>query len=259
MSTWVVLHAHPDDEASSTGGAIAAASDAGHRVVLVVATLGDQGEAPADLPPGRSLAELRAEELARSADVLGIARIVQLGYPDSGMAGSRPVIESAPFAEVDVETAARRVAAVLDEERADAVTYYDRRGIYGHPDHVQVHHVGRRAAELTGTPAHQVTASRERFRTAFTAAMDAGLTLPGGIGPADLDSFGLPDAEITTRVDVARFAERKRTALLAHASQTTDIGFAAELPDDLFVTFFGTEFYIRTAGSAPGLLDELAG
>ncbi|MSX81922.1 MAG: GlcNAc-PI de-N-acetylase, partial [Actinobacteria bacterium] len=41
MSTLVCFHAHPDDEAMTTGGTIALASDAGHRVVLVVATRGE--------------------------------------------------------------------------------------------------------------------------------------------------------------------------------------------------------------------------
>src|SRR5918995_112630 len=48
--------------------------------------------------------------------------------------------------------AAGRLAAVLREEGADVVTIYDENGVYGHPDHVQVHRVGTRAAALAGTP-----------------------------------------------------------------------------------------------------------
>ena len=33
------------------------------------------------------------------------------------------------------------------------LTVYDDNGGYGHPDHIQVHRVGVRAAELAGTPA----------------------------------------------------------------------------------------------------------
>ncbi len=139
------------------------------------------------------------------------------------------------------------------------ISYYDSHGIYGHPDHVQVHRVGQRAAELTGTPASQVTASREHYRAAFSRAVVAGMTLPGGLSLADVDRFGVPERQITTRVDVSAYARRKRAALLAHASQATDIGFVASLDDELFEAFFGTEFFIREPDGPPGLIEELAG
>ena len=52
----------------------------------------------------------------------------------------------------DVDEAAGRLAAILREEDAEVLTVYDERGNYGHPDHIQVHRVGIRAAELAGTP-----------------------------------------------------------------------------------------------------------
>src|SRR6187551_1271749 len=87
MSTIVCLHAHPDDEASGTGGTIARAAAEGHRVVLVVATNGDHGEVPDDLAPGETLVDRRRVEVQASADVLGVSRVVWLGYADSGMTG----------------------------------------------------------------------------------------------------------------------------------------------------------------------------
>jgi len=80
---------------------------------------------------------------------LGCARVEWLGYADSGLHGD----EGGPlaFARADVDEAARRLADVLEHERADVLTTYDPTGGYGHPDHVHVHHVGRRAAELAGT------------------------------------------------------------------------------------------------------------
>ena len=44
MSTLLLVHAHPDDEAISTGGAMMKARADGHRVVLVTATRGEVGE-----------------------------------------------------------------------------------------------------------------------------------------------------------------------------------------------------------------------
>ena len=61
----------------------------GHRVVLVVATRGENGEVePGFLEPGESLAQRRVEETRRAAEVLGVARVEFLGYVDSGMAGT---------------------------------------------------------------------------------------------------------------------------------------------------------------------------
>ena len=87
VSTIVFLHAHPDDEASQTAGSMARAADEGHRVVLVIATNGDHGDAPPDLAEGQTVAERRRLEAEQSGRVLGVARIVWLGYADSGMTG----------------------------------------------------------------------------------------------------------------------------------------------------------------------------
>ena len=52
MATIVFVHAHPDDESTLTSGSMARATAEGHRVVTVIATNGEHGEAPADLRPG---------------------------------------------------------------------------------------------------------------------------------------------------------------------------------------------------------------
>ena len=51
-----------------------------------------------------------------------------------------------------LEQNAERLATILSEEGADVLTVYDDHGAYGHPDHIQVHRVGVRAAALAGTP-----------------------------------------------------------------------------------------------------------
>src|ERR687897_2378773 len=153
MATLVAFHAHPDDETLTQGGSIAKAVDEGHRVVIVYATGGEKGEVPDGLlAPGESLTERRVAEAERSAAALGTARLVWLGYLDSGMEGTPDNDDPASFWRADVDEAAERLAAVLQEEDADVLTIYDENGNYGHPDHVQVHRVGARAAELAGTP-----------------------------------------------------------------------------------------------------------
>src|SRR3954447_21136397 len=94
VNTAVFFHAHPDDEALLTAGTMAMLAAEGHRVVLVVATAGERGLAA--IPPGEALAEARMTELYRSAAALGSARVVQLGYGDSGLSIEGGVAEDRP-------------------------------------------------------------------------------------------------------------------------------------------------------------------
>src|SRR6476661_8564888 len=151
--TLVTFHAHPDDEAIATGGVMAQAAAAGHRVVLVLATRGELGEvAEGVLRDGEELAERRVVDVAAAAEILGVERVEFLVFRDSGMADDPRNSEPGAFASADLEEAAGRLAAILVEENADVLTVYDSNGNYGHPDHIQVHRVGHRAGEIAGTP-----------------------------------------------------------------------------------------------------------
>ena len=121
MGTVVAFHAHPDDESLIMGGSLARASREGHRVVLVVATNGDHGQIPDDLAPGETLMDRRKRETQASCDVLGIHRLVWLGYCDSGMTGWEQNELPGAFVAADVEEAALRLADVLIEEHAGAL------------------------------------------------------------------------------------------------------------------------------------------
>src|SRR5690625_6097390 len=89
MAGIVSFHAHPDDESISTGGLLARAAAAGHRVTLVFATRGELGmPVPGVLEEGEQLSMRRSAESYASADVLGVQRVEFLGYTDSDMAGT---------------------------------------------------------------------------------------------------------------------------------------------------------------------------
>jgi LmbE family N-acetylglucosaminyl deacetylase len=245
--TLVFFHAHPDDEAIATGGTMALAAAAGHRVVLAVATRGEEGEvADGVLGDGEALGERRVAETLAAARILGAARVVFLGYRDSGMMGEEANARPGSFWQADPEEAAQRLAAVLAEEAADVLTVYDDHGGYGHPDHIQVHRVGHRAAVLAGTPrVYEATMNREgvgEMRAALVRA-DGG---DAAATDAIYDTIGTPDAEITTAVDVSGVLERKRAAMAAHASQIPQDAWFFRLPDDAFTRAFGTEWYVRT-------------
>jgi LmbE family N-acetylglucosaminyl deacetylase len=251
MSTLVCFHAHPDDEAIATGGAIARAASEGHRVVLVVATNGEYGEVPPDLAAGETLVDRRRIETEESARILGIERVVWLGYHDSGMTGWDQNDDPRSFHLAPVDEAAERLAVILREERADVVTVYDWHGNYGHPDHIKVHHVGHRAAELAGTgTVVEATVNRSEVRRLMNAAREAGAIAFGDEfdidGPADDGNpMGMEEHELTLAVDVSAFVGLKRRAVMAHRSQVTDTSFFAEMPEEMFAASFGTEWYIE--------------
>jgi LmbE family N-acetylglucosaminyl deacetylase len=257
--TLVTFHAHPDDEAIATGGVMAKAKADGHRVVLVVATKGELGEVDPDfLAAGETLTERRVVETESAAKVLGVDRVAFLGYHDSGMMGEDTNDAPGSFWSSDLDEAAARLAAILDEEHADVLTIYDERGNYGHPDHIQVHRVGHRAAQLAGTAqVYEATMNRDYIIRLMKDRADEMPDLPDSVDtpdPDDLD-LGMPEEVITTAVDVEEYADLKRAAMAAHASQIADQSFFLQLPPDAFRAAFGTEWFIRR-GAEPGIRES---
>jgi LmbE family N-acetylglucosaminyl deacetylase len=264
MATLVTLHAHPDDDAISCGGTIDKAASEGHRVVLVVATRGENGEVPDDfLPPGEPLFERRTKETEAAARILGVSRVAFLGYVDSGMMGTPENDVPGSFWRADLDDAAGRLAAILTEEETDVLTIYDANGTYGHPDHIQVHRVGARAAELAGTErVYEATANRDHMAELMSQAEKLGIdTSEIENEEFDFDDFGTPGAQITTRVDVGAFLEQKRAAMAAHASQIAETSFFLAMPAEAFTATWGLEWFIRRGApdgtEETGLFDGL--
>lgn len=248
MSTLVCFHAHPDDESIATSGSMARAVAEGHRVVLVVATRGELGEvADGFLRDGELLATRRSEETLASAAVLGVARVEFLGYVDSGMIGEASNDDPRCFWQAEVEGAAERLAAILREERADVLTVYDAHGNYGHPDHIQVHRVGVRAAQLADVPkVLESTMNRDVIRAQLSSGeFPDDLDVDDRPRPEEFDTIGSPASEITHEIDVAEWADAKRKSMRCHASQIAETSFFLRMPDELFRVAFGTEWYIE--------------
>jgi LmbE family N-acetylglucosaminyl deacetylase len=258
VGTIVSFHAHPDDESIGSAGTLARAAAAGHRVVLVFATRGELGEpVPGVLEPGEQLPVRRSAECYASAAAIGAKRVEFLGYTDSGMMGEPANAAPYCFWQADVEHAARRLALILDEEEPDILTTYDDNGGYGHPDHIQVHRVGLRAAELAGTPRFfEATHNRDHLREMMQAAVATG-EIPAEDVPdvTEMDSFGRPASAITTTVDVRDHLKAKRESMAVHASQISDSHFFLAMPDEAFEKSFGQEWFIRH-GVPEGHLDD---
>jgi LmbE family N-acetylglucosaminyl deacetylase len=247
MATLVTFHAHPDDESIAMGGVMAKASDEGHRVVLVVATRGEHGEVDDGfLDEGELLWRRREQETRASAAILGVARVEFLGYVDSGMMGTPENDLPGSFWQADVEEAAARLAAIVTEEGADILTIYDEHGQYGHPDHIQVHRVGLRAAELAGTPrVYMSTINRDHMKRSFAALAESGAEVPDDLDHDFLDILGEPEERITTTVDIRPWLARKRASMAAHASQISETSFFLAMAPEQFEQGFGYEWFIR--------------
>ncbi|MEQ0563509.1 PIG-L family deacetylase [Amycolatopsis sp. NEAU-NG30] len=253
MTTIVAFHAHADDPVLLSGGTLARAAAGGHRVVVVVATDGMDAEAPTP----------RWRELEAAAAILGVHRVVHLGYAESGHG---PVRYPDPpgrqrFVRADTEEAAHRLAAILQEEHAGLLLGYDPNGGYGHPDHVKVHQVARRAAGLTGTRLLEATMPRDVV--VRLARLIRALRIPFRYDLAALGQAYSPASAITDRFDVRRFAARKQAALAAHVSDVRGSGRLAPvlrvlvwLPAPVFGLVAGREWYVDVtrAGSAPRAL-----
>ena len=244
MATLVFVHAHPDDEALLTSGTMARAAAEGQRVVLVVATDGGAGLTSTDYRDG--LADVRRAEVEESARLLGVARVVHLGYADSGMDGTTP----GGFATAPLDHISGQIADVVGEESADVVVGYDPSGGYGHPDHVRVHESVRQAARRSpGVRLFEATLPREPIATAVRLAAATRLT-PDEFDPAEFARAWTPRRQITHRVDVTGHLSAKRASLAAHASQaaadgtTRTLAILNRLPDFAFRKLLGTEYYV---------------
>lgn len=259
--TVVSFHAHPDDEALLTAGTLARAVAEGHRVVIVVATDGEAGLAGGGLE-GDELRRIRREEMARSAEAIGAARVHFLGYADGGFdprgSGDRPTTPDA-FAAQPSEEVSRRLADILVDEDADVLTIYDEVGGYGHPDHIQINRVGLRAAYEADTPlVLEATVERETLHRALRWLRRLRWFLPTPELP-DLGASFTPRARLTHRVDVREYLPAKIRALEAHRSQTgggetvRTIALLLRLPRPLRAWALGTEWF-REVGCTPSVV-----
>ncbi|EFK54278.1 N-acetyl-1-D-myo-inositol-2-amino-2-deoxy-alpha-D-glucopyranoside deacetylase [Corynebacterium genitalium ATCC 33030] len=222
----VAVHAHPDDESISTGGALADLSRRGADVLVVTCTLGEEGEVIGETYQGlvddqgrgaNQLGGFRIHELARALDILGVRGEFLGGagqYRDSGMAGSlasrnaRALVNSGQRAIDDL-------AAVFERERPHLVLTYDPNGGYGHPDHIRAHEITHAAADQIGGLPRILWAARLRseLEAEIADVVPAGWTRPA---PGELDAVDTSDTwvEMNDTVYAAKI-----DAMRAHATQ----------------------------------------
>src|SRR6266478_3422484 len=259
MATLLLVHAHPDDEAISTGGVMLKARHDGHRVVLVTATRGEVGEIHnMDEASSRPrLGEIREKELEDAARILGVNRGEFLGYRDSGMVGTSDNANPASFHQAPLAEAAGRLVKILREERPEVVVTYAEDGTYGHPDHIKAHHVINAALDLLEKEGWR---PRKLYYTVIprSALKAFAESLPEEARQDNIGSRiqGTPDELITTKVDVGDYVDRKRAAFAAHVSQNDPNSWFANMADQIYRLAFGTEYYQLARGKPGSELPE---
>ena len=256
--TLLAVHAHPDDESSSTGGVLARYSAEGVRTVLVTCTNGEFGDGPDHVKPGQDghdedqVAKTRLAELERACEHLGVTHAELLGYHDSGMPDwpykERPDV----FWNVPFEEPVERVLELFRRYRPDVVVTYHDNGGYNHPDHLRAHQVAVRACELAGDsgPAklYYIARRPRDFEKLRERMREAGMEVPGPPQRRNDEEWRrrMEETErlITTTVDTSAVADKKRAALAAHASQL-DQSWWIRLPEDAVSEVFAEETFIR--------------
>jgi len=258
----MAVHAHPDDESSKGAAALAKYADEGVGVVVVSCTGGERGDilnpkfadAVIDMPA------LRQREMARAAEILGIAHL-WLGFEDSGYHEGEPDSWALPdgcFGALDIETEVEALVRVVRQFRPHVMTTYDENGGYPHPDHIRCHVISMVAFDAAGDPAKYPDAGRPweplklyynggfsptRLRTINEAVRDA-----TGDGPFDewMKRFAdnpRPDRadRITTRVPVAEYFEHRDLALRAHETQIDPDSHWFAVPREIEARVWGTD------------------
>ena len=243
--TLLMVHAHPDDECSGTGGLIARCAEADHTTALITCTNGDRGQVIGlSLNPEesaedrRALAEVRRGELEGATKILGLSHLYQFGYSDSGMEGWESNKLGEVFANAEPGEVAEKIARIIREHQPDVLITYDKKGGYGHPDHLMANRSAMAALDVAADPerlgdippwrvpkVYHTAWARSRLLRTWRWMRILGKKTPLDNPDFDETKYGTPDEEITTRVNVIPVRKKKWSALFTHKSQIGNNSF----------------------------------
>lgn len=257
--TLVCVHAHPDDEALFTAGITAHYAELGYRIILVTCTSGLLGIDDKNLPGSAAghnreyVRATRAKELQDAAHLVGISRIVTLGYEDSGLPGWEQNSAPLAFMNCDVDAVGTTLAALFAEVQASVVVTYDENGFYGHPDHIMANRVTRNAVAKSPhvERLYYPVMPSDLMAEFVERAQAEHVSLPKWVTDA---SVNIDRSLVSSVMDVSRFSSLKQKAIATHASQTDNADLVT-MNSELFAMLFGTEFYQRAFTKSPTSAD----
>ena len=261
-SSLLAVFAHPDDEVFC-GGTLAHYADLGVGVTLVCATKGDAGKVTdpeLNVSGPEELATLRAKELQRSAELLGVGNVIMLGYGDSGREERTRTGDTKALMNVDLSELEAKIREVISEVRPQVIMTFDPHGAYGHADHLAVHRATSAAFFSTG---HLEASPRRLFFGVNPIQTAKMLGEARGLDPL---LYGVSDDTVTVKLDVKTQAEKKQAALKAHRSQMGPSSRMAQMTEEAkrqLENFFETEAFALGGFRGPlnlplrGLFDGL--
>jgi LmbE family N-acetylglucosaminyl deacetylase len=265
MTTLMAVHAHPDDEASSTGGVLLRYAGEDMTTVVVTCTNGELGDLPGGIKPDAEghdeelVVKMRLDELERACRILDVTHLELLGYRDSGMADWEHKGHADAFCNVPVDEAADKLAKLFESYRPDVVVTYNEESGYNHPDHIQASRVTMAAVERTGIPKKvYLTGMRgNRFARMRELLAEQGVELPPmpERPPEWVKKMEAQEARINAVIDITAFVDRKLEALRTHASQIQD-SFWGKIPAEALAQVFAEESFIRVHDTTGAPLPE---
>ncbi len=256
----LAVHAHPDDESSKGAASTAKYINEGVEILVVSCTGGERGDILNESFElgDRSIFEVRREEMARAAEVLGIQHR-WLGFEDSGWPDGdpKPPLPEGCFADLPLEHVAAPLVDIVREFRPHVITTYDENGGYPHPDHIRTHEVAmyawHKAADpefVTNLPAWAIakmyyhhTFSKERVIALHQALLDAGLESPYAEWLDNWEDTEDAQSRVTARIHCAEYFDIRDEALKAHATQIDPQGSWFAVPHELQIEIWPTEDY----------------
>ncbi|MFK0245734.1 mycothiol conjugate amidase Mca [Amycolatopsis azurea] len=260
----MAVHAHPDDESSKGAATMAKYAAEGHEVMVVTCTGGEAGSVlnPAmDRPEVlANMTEIRREEMARAAKILGVSH-AWLGFVDSGLPEGDPLppVPEGSFAVIPLEESTGALVKVIREFRPHVIVTYDENGGYPHPDHIRTHEISMAAFDAAGEAERYPDAgepwqpmklyyvhgfSRARMTIFHDALIARGLESPYEEWLKSWDPEKADVMErVTTRVECGDYFEQRDEALKAHATQIDPTSRWFAVPRDLQREVWPTEEY----------------
>jgi LmbE family N-acetylglucosaminyl deacetylase len=246
------VFAHPDDESFGSGGMLARYAREGAEVHVCTATDGAAGSYEPDpkCPDApRDMVNVRRQELECACQALGVT-LHMLGYRDSGMEGSPENHHPESLYQADLDTVARDIARLISDIKPQVIVCHDPTGGYFHPDHIRVNHAVNRAWQAMADPTaypgvlpedctpwqparlYYTVIPRSALRWFLIYARLTGKD-PRHFGrnnDIDMTQVGVPDNQITVRMDIAPYASIKEQASACHCSQGGGAGGPRGMP-----------------------------
>ncbi|MGD0245629.1 MAG: PIG-L family deacetylase [Streptosporangiaceae bacterium] len=274
--TMMAVHAHPDDEASSTGGVLATYAAQGIRTVVVTCTNGEFGDADGGVKPGQdghdeqAVAQQRLAELRESCAILGVSDLELLGYHDSGMPEWDYKDRPDAFCNIPEAVVAARISELIGKYQPQVLITYDDQGPYQHPDHVHASRCAQQAFAASASTGGSSTGGGSvaklylsamrgsDWRKIWEALRELGAEVPDWDEPdPEVMRRGLESEQrITTTVDIRAMLPRKREALFAHDSQIGGESWFSKIPPEVAEATFGRESFIRASDTTGAPLPE---